>query len=170
MKKVILTIILILVIVASAFAIIFVIKNKPRETKNTESDTVSLLQQKVDFDTLIDNSTHIVSATVIKYEGEGDKIKYTLNVNEMLKGKNFTGLCYAVTNSNTELNIGEKYLFFGKYDGYKYILTNSVDSAKWVFFEEECGSVVPIDASGELEFIDTDNFNIKYIKNKSSVK
>ena len=154
----------VLIVVCVVVSIIFILK--PDYIK-TGSDIISVVSNPnaVSFSNLIEKSDSILTASIIKNTTNNENTVYTLQVDEMLKGNNITGLGYLHVKSNVSLDIGEKILIFSKSDQ-KYNYIEPFLDAPFVFRMDEGGKLAQINGVGKTILTDINNAHIDFIRHQ----
>lgn len=157
-----------LCLIAVCVAVSFVFLTKPDFIKNT-SDIISTVSNPdaVSFSRLIESSNSILTATVIKSSTSGDNTVYTLQVDEMLKGNNITGLGYLHIKNNVVLNIGDSIIVFSNNDQ-KYHYSEPFTDAPFVLHLSEGGKLTQINGIGKTIITDIKNGHIDFIRHSLS--
>lgn len=151
-----------LIIVCIALSVIFL--TGPDFIK-AGSDIISIVSNPdaVSFSRLIESSNSVLTAYVIKNATSGDNTVYTLQVEEMLKGNNITGLGYLHVKSNVSLNIGEKIIIFSNSDQ-KYNYKEPFLDAPFVLRMDEGGRLSQINGVGKTIITDIKNGHVDFIR------
>lgn len=157
---------LILIIACIAVSVVFI--TKPDFIfASSEIVSASSNIDAVSFTNLIESSNSVLTATIIKSSTSGENTIYTLQVDEMLKGKNITGLGYLHIKNNVALNIGEKIIIFSNNDQ-KYNYKEPFQNAPFVLRINEEGKLKQINGIGKTIITDIENGHIDFIRNNLS--
>ena len=117
------------------------------------------------FSDLIDSSNSILTATIIQTSTDGDITVYTLQIEEMLKGKNITGIGHLHVKNNVALKIGQKYLIFSNSDN-KYNYKEPFSDAPFVLELTDGGKLNQINGIGKTIISDIQNAHIDFIRHQ----
>ena len=153
---------LVVIVVCIAISVLFLCKP---DFLKTGSDIISIVSNPdaVSFLQLIESSNSVLIANVIKSSTDEENTIYTLQVNEMLKGNNITGLGYLHVKNNVSLNIGEKIIVFSNNDQ-KYNYKEPFLDAPFVLKMDENGKLYQINGVGKTIITDINNGHIDFIR------
>lgn len=144
MKKTVITLVVALFAVADVVAAIcFLPKNSaPASSVPQQTSSVSsIFVQHYTLEQLVTTADSVITGTVIKADVENGGVLYTMNVEKVYKGRNYTSMGYAYLAGKQSLTIGQSYLFVGKTGTEKYHYYEPIAGVPWVFFVQEGGGL-----------------------------
>lgn len=157
---------LLIIVICVVLCAVFLIEPNFVKTSSNVTSVVSN-PEAVSFSRLIESSDSVLTANIIKSATNDENTVYTLQVEEMLKGNNITGLGYLHVKSNVSLNIGEKILIFSNNDQ-KYNYKEPFLDAPFVLRVAEGGKLSQINGVGKTVITDIKNGHIDFIRHNLS--
>lgn len=134
-KKNLFTLLFALLVICLVLVTIFVLpkNNKEESVGSSLVSTSSDAILKIPVSELISVCDTVVTGNVIKADVLEDGVLYTLQIETVFKGRNYTSMGYAFVNGKQKLNIFDKYLFFGATHEEKYHYFEPFENAPWVY-------------------------------------
>ena len=135
MKKNILTLLFVLLVAAVvAAAVFFLGKNKSENAAPVSSAPSSTSSVRhYTLEETVQLADTVITGSIIKADVDSTGVLYTMNVQKVYKGRNYTSMGYAYVLGKQTLNIGKSYLFIGNTGSEKYHYYAPFENAPWVF-------------------------------------
>lgn len=144
MKKLILTVVVVLLAAAGAFAAIFFLPKSAQSTGSSSQPVSSAPLapvQQYSLEQLVTAADTVITGSIIKADVENGGVLYTMNVQKVYKGRNYTSMGYAYLTGKQSLKIGQSYLFVGKTGTEKYHYFEPIAGVPWAFSVLENGAL-----------------------------
>ena len=143
MKKLILTVVVVLLAAGGAFAAIFFLPKGTQSGSSSQpvSSAPSAPAQRYSLEQLVTAADTVITGSIIKADVENGGVLYTMNVQKVYKGRNYTSMGYAYLTGKQSLKIGQSYLFVGKTGTEEYHYFEPIAGVPWAFSVLENGAL-----------------------------